>query len=264
MAGYEADEGLTKFLEHAANHRLLTSAEEQKYARRWREGDESARHALMLHNVRLVVSIARIYTGRGLTFADLIQSGIIGLDRASRKFDPDRGFKFSTYASWWIRQAIQRTVSSEGKTIRVPNQVTTRRLQSEALLRENPLLTQEELATKLECTLAQLVRAQTIAEVVVSLDYALQDDTQTLQDLVPDTLAVDPYETVQGDMSYVQEALGELTEFEREVIELRFGFRAGVDHSLQEIATLLNKPLSAVQTAQREALTKLKGSLIQS
>jgi len=165
------EEGLTAFLDAAASHRILTAFEEVQLARRWvRENDDDARKTLLLHNIRLVVSIARGFTGRGLPFEDLIQAGTIGLDRATRKFDPERGYKFSTYASWWIRQAVQRAVAADGKTIRVPNQVATRRLQIDAVLRENPDATYADLTAALKCTPAQVIRALRTVEVVTSLD----------------------------------------------------------------------------------------------
>jgi RNA polymerase sigma factor (sigma-70 family) len=262
VAGYESNEGLTRFLDLTAGHRILKAHEEVELAKRWQAGDNSARHELVMHNIRLIVSIARNFTGRGLEFSDLIDAGYIGLDRASRKFDPDRGFKFSTYASWWIRQAIQRAVSAEGKTIRVPNQVSTRRLQIDSYLKENPGAGNEELAEKLECTVPQILRARAVAEVVASLDQEHASDAQfALIDTFADPTAVDPYETVTEDSYFVHDALTKLTDLEREVVVLRYGIGGAREHTLQEIAVRLEISLKEVQLTQKEAFAKLRDEL---
>lgn len=264
MAGaYESNEGLTRFLEQTASHRLLKASEEQELSRRWHDGDDSARHELLMHNMRLVVSIARNFTGRGLEFGDLIQAGVIGLDRATRKFNPTLGYKFSTYASWWIRQAIQRAVSSDGKTIRVPNQVSTRKLQIESALKDNPDLTLEELAVRLECTVPQLVRAMEVAEVVTSLDTDYQSTTDSsLMDTLADPLAEDPFDAVQDNTEHVKEALTNLNEIERQVVILKFGLENNREHTLQEISELLDLPLKVVQAAQREGFAILREIMV--
>lgn len=254
------DSGLSLFLETAATHRILGAYEEVALAREWQAGNDSARQKLITHNIRLVISIARGYTGRGLPLEDLIQSGILGLDRATRKFDPDKGFKFSTYASWWIRQSIQRAVAADGKTIRVPNQVATRRMQIDSVLRDNPTASYAEIAEKLECTPAQVVRAMRTAEVVASLDGDREqaDDTPSLFDKLPNTSADDPAELVLENSSYVGDGLDELSPLQRRVIELRYGFDGDEELSLGDIAMFLDIPISLVRTAQREALSYLK------
>lgn len=255
----EHDAGLTAFLDAAASHRILSAYEEVNLAQRWQEdGDDNARQKLILHNIRLVVSIVRGFTGRGLPLEDLIQAGIIGLDRATRKFDPDRGYKLSTYASWWIRQAVQREVAAHGKTIRVPNQVATRRLQIDAVLRENPDATYIELAERLECTPAQVIRAMRTAEVVASLNSDSSDDEQSLFDKLPDVAADDPAEIVDSPNSALHEGLDALTPLQRRVIELRFGLNDNDEMSVQEIAEYLELSSTTVQTAQREALAVLR------
>jgi RNA polymerase sigma factor (sigma-70 family) len=261
VGSYTQDEGLTAFLDQVAGHRLLTALEEKQLAERWHKGDNDARHTLLMHNMRLVVSIARNFTGRGLPFADLIDSGIIGLDRATRKFDPGRGFKFSTYASWWIKQSIQRAVAAEGKTIRVPNQVSTRKLQIEAILRDEPEATFSELAVRLECTPAQVIQALRAAEVVTSLDRDQLFANQSLFDTVADPLADDPHEVVHGGYEEISGALSRLTPQERQVVELRFGLNDTPEHTLQEVADLLGISVVTAQVTQRDALAKLKGLL---
>jgi len=262
VASYEADEGLTRFLDQVAGHRLLSAYEEQELARRWHEGDDGARHTLLMHNMRLVVSIARNFTGRGLPFGDLIQAGIVGLDRATRKFDPGRGYKFSTYASWWIRQAIQRSVSSEGKTIRVPNQVSTRRLRIESLLRDDPDLSTEELAQRLECTVLQVIQALKAAEVVSSLDRDQFTTEQTLFDMLADPHAEDPFDNISEDFRHVAQALEKLTDLQRHVLELRYGIGTGEELTIQEVADFLDLPLAQVQAAQREGFARLREDLL--
>lgn len=253
------DGGLTAFLDTAASHRILSAYEEIDLSRRWREdGDDDARQKLILHNIRLVVSIVRSFTGRGLPLEDLIQAGVIGLDRAVRKFDPDKGFKLSTYASWWIRQAVQREVAAHGKTIRVPNQVATRRLQIDAVLRENPDASYAELAIALKCTPAQVLRALRTAEVVASLDTGGTEDDQTLFERLPDPAAENYDDESNERDTDVQAALDLLSPLQRRVIELRFGFSGDDEMTSSEIATYLNITTAAVQTAQREALASLR------
>lgn len=262
MSTYEQDPGLAAFLDTAASHRILSHAEEIKYSRAWlKDGDDKARQALILHNIRLVISIARNFTGRGLPLEDLIQSGVIGLDRAVRKFDPEKGFKFSTYASWWIRQSIQRAVAADGKTIRIPNQVATRRLQIDAILREDPSVTYSELAEKLECTPAQVLRAMRTAEVAISLDGASSNDAPSLLDKLPDSSADDPAEIFQNDTSYIYDALDTLPPFQRRVVELKYGIGTDIENTPNEIAAQLDVQVGIVQTALREALLALKSVL---
>lgn len=256
------DEGLGRFLKTAASHRLLTTYEEVELARKWRRyGDNEARHKLYTHNIRLVISVARNFTGRGLELGDLIQAGTVGLDRATRKFDPERGFKFSTYATWWIRQAIQRDVAANGKTIRVPNHVSTRKLQIDSALRDNPDLTYEELAVLLECTEAQIRQALRAAEVVSSLDRELSEETQTLMDTLPDPYSDDPADVAEGSVLGVADALEDLSPLQRKVIELRFGFNGESELTLREISEKLRVPLPTIQATQREALAFLRGTV---
>lgn len=256
------DEGLSYFLRTAANHRILGQVEEAALARKWKhEGDDNARHQLYVHNIRLVISIARNFINRGLPLEDLIQEGCVGLDRATRKFDPDKGFKFSTYASWWVRQATQRAVAAKGRTIRVPNQVSTRRLQIDSLRRENPDLTDADLAEALGCTVPQVKQAIRAAEVVASLDREFSSETQTLFDTLEDPNADDPAEVAESDPLGVTAALDALSPDAREIVELRFGI--GREHELtpQEVADVLNVPVKTVQETLRQSLSVLRENL---
>lgn len=253
-------DSLQQFLNQAASHRLLTAAEERALARRWREGDEDARLELIKCNMRLVISIARRHQHRGVELLDLIQDGYLGLDRASRKFDPDRGFKFSTYATWWIRQAIQRGIAANRFTIRVPAQAVEHRAKARDALRRDPEASVHDVATSLELTPAQVQRALDSAEVVVSLDRELfisDGHSQSLLDTLPDPHADDPSE-VSADGTLVREELAKLPDLQRQVLELRFGFDGAPARSLAEVADALELPQHVVQSAQRQALTRLR------
>jgi RNA polymerase sigma factor (sigma-70 family) len=257
----DLDDGLQVFLNKAADHRLLSAGEEQDLSRRFLEdGDDRARHELMECNIRLVVSIARRYRNRGLSLADLIQEGIVGLDRASRKFDPGRGFKFSTYATWWVRQAIQRGLQANGQSIRVPGQVTDLRAKLHTAIRKDPDSPLAEIALELGFTELQARRALDAAEVVTSLDrelYRSEDHAATLLDSLPDPNAPDPAD-LENTTEELYEALAEITPQQRQVLELRFGFNDGKTCSLAEIAEQLSLPQSVVRTCQRQGLARLR------
>lgn len=268
MSGYEPDEGLQRFLKQAASHRLLTAQEERELAARWREhGDDAARHKLIEHNIRLVISIAKRFQNRGLPMSDLINEGAIGLDRAARKYDPDRGFRFSTYATWWVRQAIQRGLASAGSTIRVPYQVVERRSKARQKLLDDPSLSHEEVGTALELEEHQVTRALGAAEVVASLDREMsfgEDGTRTLLDSIADPHVHEPSDTDPALSRAVRQAVQSLPEQQRQVIELRFGFGGGPSLSLAEVAEQLQLPIQAVQSAQRAALYGLRASMLES
>lgn len=260
---YEQDEGLTQFLETAGNHRLLKSFEEQELSRAWlHDGDDEARQKLMMHNLRLVISIAKNFTNRGIPLSDLIQTGIIGLDRAVRKFDPEKGFKFSTYATWWIRQAIQRSVTTDGKTIRVPNQISVRRMQIESLLQENPDASYEEIAKVLECTPAQVSRAYKTPEVVASLDRDSNSATYTLLETLEDVNAENPFESLDLGSTSLKEALAKLTKQQLAVISCRYGLVTDDEMSFVEIAHKLDITPESAQEIHRAAFAVLRTNLV--
>lgn len=255
------DEGLQRFLDTAANHRLLTPQEERDLARRFQAGDESARHELIKCNLRLVISIARRYRNRGLPFGDLIQEGTLGLDRAARKFDPDLGYRFSTYATLWIRQSIQRGLSGAGSTIRLPPQVAEHRAKARAAMLREPELSIEEIADDMDASLELIERALGAAEVVTSIDRQVSADddyTRTLLDTVPDPHATDPWEDLPEDVSGLYGALEQLPEQQQKVIELRFGFTGKPPMALAEVAEEMGLSTTTVQTAQRDALASLR------
>jgi RNA polymerase primary sigma factor len=257
----ERDDGFREFLDRAANHKLLTHQEELALIARWQAGDDSARHQLIESNLRLVVSIARRFRGKGLPLADLVQEGCIGLDRAVRKFDPKKGYRFSTYASWWVRQAIQRAIAAGGSSIRVPPQVVNRRAGVNAALREEATLTVADLALKLGASEDQVQQAMDAAEVVTSLDRTISfsdSDGLTLLDQTADLFADNPSDLLPADVTLVRAAVGNLPQLQRQVIELRFGFGGEHPLTLSEIADRLNVTPQVVQSTQRAALVALR------
>lgn len=237
--GFEQDDGLQAFLDGAANHRILTAAEERDLSNRYRAGDEDARRELVECNLRLVIFVAKNFRGRGLPFADLIQEGIIGLNRAAQKFDPDRGFKFSTYATWWIRQSIQRGLHNGGQAIRVPMAVKDEHYRAAAAGEE----TDPALAS------------------VVSLDRAdAQTDGgqgQSLVEALVDRFADDPHDLVEDDLPDVRAAVELLQDLDRRVIELRFGLDGPV-RSFAEVSSELGIAEAKVQAAQKRGLQRLR------
>lgn len=260
----DIDPGLQLFLNRAAGHKLLTAQEERDLARRAKLGDDRARHRLIESNLRLVIAIARRYRNRGVPFGDLIQEGTLGLDRAARKFDPDRGFRFSTYATLWIRQSIQRGISGSGSTIRLPPQVAEHRAKARAAQRRDPAQTLEEIAEDMDAPLELIERALAAAEVVTSTDrFVSADDdyTRTLLDTIADPHATDPWEDLPEDTAGLTEALKALSPQQRRVVELRFGFGGEHPRSLAEVAEVMGLSTTTVQTAQREALRVLRERL---
>lgn len=260
MARKDVDEGLQRFLQQAATHRLLSEHEEKALARRAVAGDERAREELLMCNIRLVVSIARHFRDRGLPFPDVIQDGIVGLNRATEKFDPERGFRFSTYATLWIKQAIQRGLSNHGSTIRLPPLVQDRRIKAQAMRRADPDITVEEIALKLEMELQHVLDALGAAEVVTSLDREVSDeDSYTLLDTMTDHFADDPQD-IGGSawLGRIESALDQLPKGQRNVIQLRFGLDGAPPRTWEEVAKQLKISTDKAKKDQRTALASLK------
>jgi RNA polymerase primary sigma factor len=250
-------------------HPLLTAAEEVELAKRVERGDKDAKERMINSNLRLVVSIAKRYRGHGLAFGDLIQEGVIGLNRAVEKFDWRRGFKFSTYATWWIRQACQRAISNQGRTIRVPAHVHERRVKLARVGRRfqaehgrEP--TTDELAAAAGLEGRHVDEALSAVEASVSLNQPMGEDGDgELGELFADPDAVDPVDEA-GDAlrrRAVREALAALPELERKVVALRFGFE-GEQHSLEEIERQLGISRARVRKLEREALARLGTDLV--
>jgi RNA polymerase primary sigma factor len=261
-------DSLTLFMNELGKHDLLTAAEEVELAKKIERGDRRAKERMINSNLRLVVSIAKRYQGHGLTLGDLIQEGVIGLNRAAEKFDWRKGFKFSTYATWWIRQACQRAVSNQSRTIRVPAHVHERRTKLARLGRQFEVehgreATIEELAAMSGYADLHVEEALGAVEASVSLNQAVGDDGDgELGDLFADPDAVDPAEEA-GDAvrrGSVRAALQALPESERRVIELRFGF-AGEQQTLDAIAQELGLSRERIRQLEQAGLAQLAGEL---
>jgi RNA polymerase primary sigma factor len=257
-------DALTLFMNTAGRYKLLTAAEEVALAKRIERGDAAAKELMINSNLRLVVSIARRYQRRDMPLLDLIQEGVIGLNRAVEKFDWRRGYKFSTYATWWIRQACQRAVSGQSATIRVPTHVHERRVKLaraettlEAKLGRKP--TREELAQEAGLALQHVDEALDAAEAPVSLNQSVGSEQEgELGELFGDPNAADPAEEA-GEMlrrRAVREALARLPERQRQVLELRFGLD-GDPVSLEAIGKELGISRERVRQLEAEAMNRL-------
>ncbi len=261
-------DSLTLFMNAAGRYQLLTAAEEVALAKRIERGDAAAKEHMINANLRLVVSIAKRYQGHGLQLGDLIQEGVIGLNRAVEKFDWRRGFKFSTYATWWIRQACQRAVSNQSTTIRVPTHVHERRVK---LARARQRLevaggsppTAEELAQATGIELHHVEEALAAVEASVSLNQPVGSEGDgEFGDLFADPEAADPAEEAAEAVrrQAVRRALAGLPERERRVLELRFGFE-GEAASLEEIGRELGMSRERVRQIERDSLAALEREL---
>jgi RNA polymerase primary sigma factor len=261
-------DSLTLFMNAAGRYQLLTAAEEVALAKRIERGDAAAKEHMINANLRLVVSIAKRYQGHGLQLGDLIQEGVIGLNRAVEKFDWRRGFKFSTYATWWIRQACQRAVSNQSTTIRVPTHVHERRVK---LARARQRLeaagvtvpTAEELARATGLELKHVEEALAAVEASVSLNQPVGSDGDgEYGDLFADPTAVDPAEEAADAVrrEAVRRALAGLPERDRRVLELRFGFD-GEAASLEQIGRELGMSRERVRQVEVRGLAALEREL---
>jgi RNA polymerase primary sigma factor len=258
-------DSLQLFLNEAGRYPLLTAAEEVELAKRIERGDKQAKDKMVNSNLRLVVSIAKKYQGHGLTLLDLIQEGIIGLIRAVEKFDWRRGYKFSTYATWWIRQAVQRGVANKSRTIRIPVHIVEReqkiaRAERELVLQLERMPTDEEVAKKAKLNLKHVREARNAARTVASLDKTVGDDSGTsFGDLVAQA-AEDVAEEVQVslDESALHHAISQLPPREQDVIRMRYGLDAEMEpKSLEEIGRRLGITRERVRQIETQALSRL-------
>ena len=245
---------------------LLSPEEEVHYARLSQKGDPAGRKRMIESNLRLVVKIARRYVNRGLSLLDLIEEGNLGLIRAVEKFDPERGFRFSTYATWWIRQTIERAIMNQTRTIRLPIHVVK---ELNVYLRAARELTQkldhepspEEIATLLEKPVAEVKRMLGLNERVSSVDVSLGPDSdKTLLDTLTDDRPTDPCELLQDDdlSQSIDQWLGELTDKQREVVVRRFGLRGHESSTLEDVGLEIGLTRERVRQIQVEGLKRLR------
>ena len=262
-----ADDSVKIYLQQIGKVKLLNSEEEIELAKRIAEGDEDAKAKLVQANLRLVVSIAKKYIGRGLSFLDLIQEGNLGLIRAAEKFDYKRGFKFSTYATWWIQQSITRGIADKSRTIRLPVHMietigrlkkVTRDLTHE--LGRNP--TKEELAAKMQISLAKLRLVLKATQSTISLETPLhtKDETSKIGDFLVDESIEAPDTRVSQEnlTEELEKILESLRPRERDVLKLRFGLQDGNKRTLEEIGQLFGVSRERVRQIETRALNKLR------
>lgn len=262
-----ADDSVRLYLREIGKIPLLKPDEELALAYEVREGKKRAKDKMAEANMRLVVSIAKRYVGRGLDLLDLIQEGNTGLLRAVEKFDPDKGFKFSTYATWWIRQAITRAIADQARTIRIPVHMvetinkllrTQRRLTQE--MNREP--TNEEIAKEMEIDVDKVEHIMKIKQDISSLDASVREDEEdsVLGDFIEDEDTVTPEESATGSLlkEHVSDMLGVLSEREQKILRLRFGLEDGRSHTLEEVGQEFNVTRERIRQIEAKALAKLR------
>ena len=264
-----ADDSVRLYLREIGKIPLLTPEEEADLAQRIVKGDKKAKDKMVESNMRLVVSIAKRYGGRGLDFLDLIQEGNTGLLRAVEKFDPEKGFKFSTYATWWVRQAITRAIADQARTIRIPvhmvetiNKVlrTTRKLTSE--LNREPTI--EEIATELHMEPDKVDYVMRIKQDIASLDASVgrdgDDEDSVLGDFVEDEERISPEDSAANQIlkEQLSEIISTLTDREQKIIRLRFGIGGGRPHTLEEVGAEFDVTRERIRQIEAKALSKLR------
>ena len=261
---YATTDALQLFLNEAGRYKLLTAEEEVELAKRIERGDKEAKDLMINSNLRLVVSIAKRYQGHGLSLLDLIQEGIIGLIRAVEKFDHRKGFKFSTYATWWIRQAVQRGVANKSRTIRIPVHIVEReqkiaRAERELVAKLGRQPTDQELAKEAKLPIKQVREVKSAARAVTSLDKPIgEDDSGSFGDLFAAEAHTDEEVEVSLRQETLRKALDELPDRERSVLELRYGLAGdGEPMSLEAIGRQLGITRERVRQIEANALETL-------
>jgi RNA polymerase primary sigma factor len=259
-------DSLRLYLREIGKVPLLTADQEVYLAKRIERGDMGAKTQMIEANLRLVVSIAKSYLGRGLSFLDLIQEGSLGLIRAVEKFDYRKGYKFSTYATWWIRQAVTRAIADKARTIRIPvhmveklNKVVHIERQLVQRLGREPL--PEEIAEELEITVFEVRDILRMSQLPVSLEKPIgEEEESSLGDFVPDESAESPYDTAQVQLRRedIKRALDALPERERQVIELRFGLLGEQPCTLEEVGRAFGVTRERIRQIENNTLKKLE------
>lgn len=264
-----SDDSVRLYLREIGKIPLLNAEEELALAQRVVAGEKRAKDKMAEANMRLVVSIAKRYSGRGLDFLDLIQEGNTGLLRAVEKFDPDKGFKFSTYATWWIRQAITRAIADQARTIRIPVHMVetinkllrTQRRMTQELNREPTI---EELAKELEMEPEKVEYVMKIKQDITSLDASVgrdgDEEDSVLRDFIEDEDSATPEESAASQLlkEQVQEILSSLSDREQKIIKMRFGLENGKSHTLEEVGQEFAVTRERIRQIEAKALAKLR------
>ena len=266
LDGIGTEDPVRMYLKEIGTVPLLTAEEELRLAKRKAEGDESAKERLIEANLRLVVSIAKRYTGRGMSFLDLVQEGNLGLIKGVEKFDYTKGYKLSTYATWWIRQSVTRALADQARTIRVPvHMVETinkmSKMQRKLTLELGYEPSVSELAEALEMSEDKVMEIMQIAREPASLETPIgEEDDSNLGDFVADSNAVTPEGNVESVMlrEHIDALLGDLKERERQVIVLRFGLEDGHPRTLEEVGKEFNVTRERTRQIEAKALRKLR------
>jgi RNA polymerase primary sigma factor len=261
-----SNDSVRMYLAEIGKVHLLSAEEEIKLARQIKKGSAAAKKHMAEANLRLVVSIAKKYIGRKLSFLDLIQEGNIGLFRAVEKFDPDKGFKFSTYATWWIRQAITRAIADQARTIRIPvhmveiiNKLTYNKRRLAQELGREP--THEELSSELDVDVKKVRHILKISQEIVSLEAPIgSEEDSKLGDFIEDEDTLSPYETTSKQIikENIHSMLQYLSPRERKIIEMRFGLTDGVGHTLEEVGMEFGVTRERIRQIEAKVLQKLR------
>lgn len=264
-----SDDSVRLYLREIGKIPLLSADEELELAQRVKEGDTKAKDKMAEANMRLVVSIAKRYSGRGLDFLDLIQEGNTGLLRAVEKFDPDKGFKFSTYATWWIRQAITRAIADQARVIRIPVHMVetinkllrTQRRMTQELNREPTI---EELSKELDMEPEKIEYVMKIKQDIHSLDAGVgrdgDEEDSVLGDFIEDEDSATPEESASSQLlkEQVQEILSSLSDREQKIVRMRFGLDNGKSHTLEEVGQEFAVTRERIRQIEAKALAKLR------